>query len=354
MNEAPAGEGAAATDAEWLEALGRHLADRIPEVIPGRPGLAALEPLADDVWLARLTDLGRVVVKHQFYGLLTAGRSYDLLQTEVEVLAALRRAGCPVPLAFGADAGAQVIFLEWAGPQTLTAALSGEAPLSEATRSALAGKLLAGLKRIEEALAGEPGWEARLVPGGSREELASAWEMATEGAVEGLSLALGAGSTGPAQVEAATVALRQVAAQLGRRPARLGPTDYQPANVVLDRAGERLTFLEQGKLGWDWTERRAVQYSTPVGEPRRPGLLDPGAARLYGALWPGTEAGERRRALDGHDLVFHLLWARRVIQAGGREAVAGDLARRLVTALSDAPLVGGVRQRLAAALHRSE
>ena len=144
--------------------------------------------------------------------------------------------------------------------------------------------------------------------------------------------------------------LRELARSLGRRPPSLGSTDYQPGNVVLDDSGERLTFLEQGKLGWDWTERRAVQYTTWVPAPDRDGLIDVEAASRYGDLWSEGEGKARRRALDGHHLIFHLLWTRRLGLPEALGTVPEALAAGLATPLSDDPLAGEVRGRIAAAL----
>jgi len=345
-----AGIAPGASNAEWEQALGEHLARRIPLVIPGRPGLASLEPLADDVWLARLSDGGQVVVKHQFFGLLTRDQPHDLLRAELDVLRVLRRAGCPVPVAFGADPEAQVIYLEYVGPRTLAQALGGELASTCDERRAWARHLFGGLVRIEAVLAAERGWESRVVPGGSRGELGQAWKAATEGALEGLELVLRAlgGAPGPRPREVAA-RLQELADALEQRPTSLGPTDYQPGNVVLDRWGQRLTFLELGKLGWDWTERRVVQYATPVAAPARPGLVDAETAGVYGGLWEEAEQGSRRGALDGHHLIFHLLWARRLCLAGVGAAGLEPLLGRLATPLSGDHMVGEIRRGVAEA-----
>lgn len=337
----------ALSDAEWEATLGGHLARRVPQILPGGPALASVQTLADDVWLLELSDGGRAVAKHQFYGLLTAGQPYDLLQVEVDVLGALRRAGCPVPVVFGTDPEAQVIFLEYAGPRTLGHALGGDPPPTAAARRAWGVRLLQGLLQIEAALAQGPLWERRAVPGGSRGDLARTWEAVAAGSMEGFDLVLRA--LGEVPGARARASLGELARELGRRPPSLGATDYQPGNIVLDRSGQRLTFLELGKLGWDWTERRAVQYATWAPAPERPGLIEAATARAYGELWDEAEGAWRRRALDGHHLVFHLLWARRLCRAGEGAAGLQPLLRRLAAPLSDDPLAGEVRRRFAGA-----
>lgn len=324
-----------------------RLVDCVPALMPGGPTAVALSSLADDVWLVELADGGRAVAKHQFYGLLTRDEPYDLLRVEVDVLGYLRRCGCPVPFPFGFDRGGQFVLLEYAGPTTLAAALRQPPPV--ARRRLWAGKLLGGLVRIEAALAVDaPDWGGRVVPGASRADLSASWRQAVLAAAEGLRLLLDE-LGGPSERVGLEAVLQQLAADLGDREPSLGPTDYGAGNVVLDATGERLTFLELGKLGWDWTERRALQYTTCVELEEPLGLLDRRAVEAYGGLWDRALAPARVAALDGHRLIFYLLLARR-LRRGGRRAAS--LARALAAPLSRAPLVSEFCHRFERLLRR--
>ena len=329
--------GAPLTDAQWAAAVHDRLREVVPGLVPGRPAVAAIHPIAEDVWRLDLADGGRVVAKHQLQGLLTRGEPHDLVRLEVDVLRHLRRRGCPVPAAFGADPEAQIILLEYAGPRTLAEVLPVEG--DPAARRRWLARIWRGIGRIERALTGRE-WEGRAAPGASREELERAWTRAGEEAVTVLRdlLAPGGGSPSPAEGS-----LRRLHRRLARLPARLGPTDYQPGNIVVDAGGERLTFLELSKIGWDWTPRRAVQY-TSIADAEGPAetcLLDPGS--LAGC---GLDEGSRS-CLDGHHLVYHLLLAGRW-RRDGAGALPPPLARKLVEPLSADPLTAELRRRLGA------
>lgn len=321
------GRRGAPTDAQWQAALSARLSTCVPQLVPGSACVHRILPLADEVWLVQLADGGRVVAKHQFYGLLTRGQPHDQLDVEYRVLRHLRGAGCPVPMAFGVDPDSQTILLEYAGPRTLAEALRG--PHSAAERRRWLDRLLTGLYRIDAELTADTVWQKRVAPGASRQELLSSWRAVEAAAVEGLRALPGASSAASAAL------VTELVARLGARPPSLGACDFQPANVVLDALGERLTFIEFAKLGWDWTERRAVQYTT-IGDRSGPmGLLDPHGVAACAALDAAA-----RVALDGHHLIFHLLLARRATGA------SAPLVRALVAPLSGDPLTGRLRQAI--------
>lgn len=274
-----------------------------------------MQCISPEVYRVRLNDGGRLVAKQQLYGLLTRDEPYDLLAVEVDALRHLRRQGAPVPVVFGTDPGAQLILLEDAGPRTLLDVLAPS--LADARRRHLARRVLDGLERIEAGLAGNS-WARRAAPGASRQDLLRVWEPVADAAVDGLralwNLRLHAGPSAGLERQ-----VRQLCQRLADRPPTLGPTDYQPGNVVLDARATRVTFLELSKVGWDWTARRAVQYTTRV---------DSSGVSL---LCADTVAGRRDAVdLDGHHLLFLLLLAR---LAGSRPATDA-LAQALPVSLS--------------------
>ena len=327
--------GASLTDAQWTAAVHARLREVVPGLLPGRPAVAAIHEIAADVWRLDLSDGGRVVAKHQLHGLLTRGEPHDLVRLEVDVLRHLRRRGCPVPVAFGADPGSQIILLENAGPRTLAEALPLET--DPAARRRWLAKIWSGIGCIESALAG-PEWEGRVAPGASRRDLGRAWGQAGEEAVTVLRALVGVGGASPSVLEGL---LRRLHGRLARLPPRLGPTDYQPGNIVVDGGGGRLTFIELSKIGWDWTPRRAVQYTSIADAegPPESSLLDPGG--LDGC---GLDEGSRS-SLDGHHLIYHLLLAAR-LRRDGAAVLPPSLARKLTEPLSADPLTAGLRRKL--------
>lgn len=341
---------ASLSDAEWDVAMQAYLRRRVPQLLPNAPQVASLQAMTDDVWLVRLSHGGPIVAKHQFYGLVTRGEPYDLLSVEQQVLAVLRGAGHPVPSALAIDPEGQLIILEYVGPRTLGEALVSRPSPDE--RERWARQALEGLVHIEHTLAKDPRWEQMVIPGAGRRELCRAWSQAGQGALEGLDLLLRhLGAPRSALIARRTrTALEELVAALGQRPPDLGVTDYQPGNVVIDASGERLTFLEFAKLGWDWIERRAVQYTTCADAAALPGLLDAPAVRMYGDLWEavhGQNGAPRRRALDGHHIIYHLLLAQRLCTSPDPPApdVLAKLARGLATPLCSEGLATEFRRR---------
>lgn len=329
----PGRQPAAISDAAWDRQVRARLTLLVPELLPGAPAVRHITSWADDVWFVDLSDGGRVVAKHQFYGLATRGTAWDLLQVESDALRHLRACGCPVPVAFGTDPEAQIILLEFAGESTLGDILSSTddpGPAGAQLYDQLAQRVLRGLCDIDSALA-QPvfGAAARVVPGASITELATAWSAVGPVAVAGLNRLWHStvGQPAPDSVQRAVQALWQ---RLGKRPPRIGVTDYQPANVVVGADGCRITFLELSKLGWDWTERRAVQYLSSAENKGR-SLLSAGVLRagVLGACPMHADA------IDGHHLLFLLLLADRLLQHGHAELTC--LKRQLVAPLSDDP-----------------
>ncbi|MCZ6635220.1 MAG: hypothetical protein O7G87_17615, partial [bacterium] len=109
---------------------------------------------------------------------------------------------------------------------------------------------------------------------------------------------------------------------LSNIPPTLGPTDYNARNIVIGPQHDRVFFLECAKLGWDWSERRLVQYTTGIGAGHRQGnfksLLTPKMAKQYAvraAAYRTQSPDQILHWLDGHHIVFHILAASRLLDA---------------------------------------
>jgi hypothetical protein len=268
----------------------QYLRERLPQVVPGA-AVAGVEPLAAEVWQVALEDGRLLVAKHQPWGLLTQGQPWDLLETETEVLGLLAEAGCPVPRVLGSDPQAQFIFFEHCGGLTL----------EDAPRPAHLPQVAEGLRHIEETLAQhQERLLPRVMPQARPAGLLERWAQATARARWGLEWLAGQGGV-PGALAPAGEALARCCAFLAARPPSLGTTDYNPRNIVVDARGGQVRFIEFAKLGWDWTERRLVQYTNTL----KPGfgtLLDQDQAhRCAGRLGSGGV-----RALEYHQLVFWL------------------------------------------------
>jgi hypothetical protein len=315
-------------DDQWSQAVETHLRRISPSLLPGSPTVQAIHLLAPDVWLLDLDDGGRVVAKHQFYGLLTRDESFDLLQTELDVLRHLRRSGASVPVPFGIDPEGQFIFLEFLGNRTLLDTLE-ETGTADPIRGVVTQQLC-----IEQLLADTSVWRDRVIPGGRRQDLARSWKRVEAIALRGLAEALTImGSLH--KMEMLIPLVHSLHERAGRMPPVLGATDYQPRNVMCIDGGRRVAFLELGKLGWDWTERRALQYTTPLESSRLPLAAKRAFLQELATSFPGNAA---RRALDIHHLFFRLVLA-------AQDPRKADL-ELLLLPLSDEPTMASLRHHL--------
>ena len=339
-----------------------YLRARAPSLLPGGPRVEGIAPLAPHVWEVLLEGRQLLVAKFQLFGSHTRGRLYDLLEVEQAVLGLLGGRGCPVPRLLGLDAETSFVFFEHCGSYTLDDLVQerGAAGASGCTRQAIDG-----LCRIEEVM----GENRRLLeplvcPAGGVSHLRRAWEQAGLRARQGLERILrlhgGSGASGAARCRSL---LDEILSRLTARGPALGTTDYNARNIVIDPPSSRLSFIEFAKIGWDWTERRLVQYTACMGAGRPHGsfasLLDRDALRRYASA--ARDPGDRALALDGHHIVFHLNAAALLLEAlerrsNGRPAALlqawqgprgrlKQIAGALTAALSDVSLTTEFRAR---------
>ena len=275
--------GTGGADKEWERRVGAYLARRGPAVLG--EGLHSWRPLAEDVWLLEGAAGARAVAKYQLYGVFTRGEPFDLLEVEARVLGLLR--GLPVPRVRALDRGDQFIFFSYCGARTFEEVGRGGG------LEALAVRAMEGLLTIEARLAEHRAELAGLVaPEAAPATLGPRWSQAGAAAHRGLESLPGGDGAAPL--------LDCLLELLGRRPPSLGCVDYNGRNIVVGDDGA-LAFIEFAKIGWDWTERRLLQYTTVVDGGRA--WLCPWGERLVSAY---AAAGGDAAALEGHRLVFHL------------------------------------------------
>ena len=317
------------------------------------------------VWQVDMAGGRRVVAKHQAFHALTAGRTDDLLAVEQKVLDLLAKAGCPVPRVLGVDAETHFLFLEHRGDRTLD-----EVCQTDAKAGGLLGRrVVSGFCAIESALAErEADIDGCVSPAATRDQVRATAANILDGAADGLQCLLsrcgadrssaniritsGFNAASVGELEALLLEIWEGAVSL---EASLGSTDYNARNIVVDATGE-VSFIEFAKIGWDWPERRLVQYATSLGAGRENGgfvgTLDAAAVQQYARSKTGSEA-ERAFAFDGHHLLFHLNAAAMLCRALAEPAVErhqallqawrrprqrlGQLARAVATPMSDIP-----------------
>ena len=128
---------------------------------------------------------------------------------------------------------------------------------------------------------------------------------------------------------------------LGARPT-LGDLDYQAHNIVFDR--ELPYFIDFASVGWDWQERRLVQYFNSIGASQEGAnfvsLLNRELVDAY-AEWVVVNREKCSTAdvvsrVDGHHLLFYLSILHRILQAVAKPETAEN--QILLEAWGDAQL----------------
>ncbi len=248
----------------------------------------------------------RVVAKHQVLEDIAGGPADDLLAIEEKVLELLTAGNCPVPHVLGTDPATRFIFFEHRGRLTVDD-ICQTIPAGSAE---LGRSIIAGFCEIESVLAAR---QKELVPvtspAGTRRQLALRDGRSLQGAEEGVGrFARGAGASGE-EIQHLTELLRAITERLGSRLPTLGCMDYNARNIVVNENTHEPCFIEFAKIGWDWPERRLVQYGTSLGAGREEGgfvgLITRDDAGFYAAKDSDDHCG-RALALDGHHLHFHL------------------------------------------------
>ena len=273
------------------------------------------------MWVARTEDGVQVVAKHQIFAPLTRGEPYDLLRVEERVCRMLRDACCPVPRVYGVDPAHSLVFSEWCGELTLDDVCQES---SVSGRKVWGARVVEGFCAIQAALRDTTPVLARhAFPGCDREGLLETWRETVGGIgsqVGDLVGCLNPGTTSRTLDQVETL-WEEIVGALADGPCSLGPTDYNARNIVVDDETEAVWFIELAKLGWDWPERRVVQYTASMGAGRPDGgfrsALDPDGVARYVSLVTGSDnasAGISGR-LDAHHLVFHVLAGLRLLQA---------------------------------------
>ncbi|MEE2753248.1 MAG: hypothetical protein VX910_04640 [Candidatus Latescibacterota bacterium] len=320
------------------------IASLIPNLLPNNPRITAevsvVAPggLHANIRRVRLLSGKTVIAKRHTFAFSTAKQHYDLLTVEQAVTGILRTAGCSVPDVLAVDHNTGIVILEDVGVTTLDDSVQTFPPTE---RFKLARSAIDAFLRIQHTFVNQKSLKRDLVaPGGDRKSVKDAFEGLTE--------LLGPEQLRPLVSGSATDSdLGNVATlvhRLSEKTLILGPTDYNARNIVLaDNA--KAWFLEWSKIGFDWPERRAVQYLTSLGA-GRPGsrprsLIDRWIANRYAVSATWTDRVDAASDLDAHHLIFHILLALRWTASGAD--LPRIIRKSLITPLSEDLETGNLR-----------
>lgn len=324
-----------------------------PFLVPAHPDIAAIHPVSESrmhsAWKIT-TQSGRTfAAKQHLFATFTRGKPFDFIRVEHCVSQKLFDDGCAVPRIVGADAERGLTIAEWRGDDTLDDFCQrGDPPaVAESVIDVLLA-LEAGFQKHTSAFA------PLVAPGCSAEELKAAWLAVATPVADILPdvLAHLFGQTPNADL---AVLWHKLIHDLAEAPPSLGPADYNARNIVLDDHG-RPSVIELSKIGYDWPERRLVQYTTGLGahlpNGRIVGLFTPERAAYYArraAAIRGHSPGDVLARLDAHHFAFHIFAAMTCLNADAdhpwknAEVRLRDIRTALLSPLCDSSYTRALR-----------
>ena len=246
--------------------------------------------------------------------------SFTPFQIEKFTLSTLHKGGCLVPRIIWESERHQALLLEWRGDQTLDSLAQSE---SVSSLMPDLHTILSVFCHIEEVFRKN---EAQFRPYLFRFELRQTLQhllaqgRKTMGYLEHLSRTP-LTSLQVAQLEAAWASLSN--RLLDAQPT-LGGLDYQAHNIVIDK--ELPYFIDFASVGWDWQERRLVQFFNSIGASQEGAnfvsLLNRELVDVY-AAWVIKHREKCSTAnvaarVDGHHLLFYLSVIYRLLEATAR------------------------------------
>ena len=312
--------------------------DKLP-----KQSIAKIEPLSETrahtVWKVT-TDRSVFAVKHHLFAPLTRGKPYHLLAVEQKVTNHLLANGVSVPRIITTDH--DIVIYEWCGNHTLDdiCQTTDPRPFAHSVINTLCALEKAFYKHSSKFI-------PHIAPGCSADDLQEQWHNTTQS----LSETLPALVRDPKASDLLST-WKTLVNELIHAPPALGPTDYNARNIACPNP-ETATILELAKIGYDWPERRLVQYTTSLGahnpHSRIIGLLTPSLARHYAHFASklySTPAETILFRLDAHHLIYHLFAAHICLTTPHWQNIKARIAQhksQLSQPLSDHPLTNKIR-----------
>ncbi len=248
------------------------------------------------------------VLKQHFITRPIGDSAFTPFEVESFALSTLSETGCSVPKVIWQSGPDFCLLLEWRGESTLDD-LAQTTPL-ESLKETITGAL-GEFYRIEKSFVNLRADFARYVysldyPTYLRKTMD---EMLDRGRKTMEYLARSSGEPSPSDLDKLWSNFTQA---IRRDSATLGTLDYNARNIVVDTDG--ISFVDFGSIGWDWSERRIVQFFNSLGANREGGnfvnLLNRDVVRAYAnraiTYRSGCSEEDIFTQLDYHNILFYL------------------------------------------------
>lgn len=320
------------------------LKTRLPDLLPDHPRIVAVSPVAapgghhPNIRRILLDTGDRLVAKRNLFAAF-AGHTTAQPPHEASVSEFLLAHGCRVPTVVCSIPETGITVYQDVGTETLDDLVQTSPPDIRARvgRHVVDGFLQLQRRFVDQDIV--PTW---LAPGTDEQTVRHAFlEITATLALEVLKPLL----RSPGDRQNVVDRIHALVETLAGLSMFIGPTDYNARNIVLSEKQEP-SFLETSKLGYDWPERRLVQYATSLGSGRTGAsprsLIDGVEVGRYaeGVTWRSPE--EAAFALDGHHLLFHLLIGAHWTRHGERPP--RSVRRALSTPLTESKKLKEIRQ----------
>jgi len=263
-----------------------------------------------NIWKVHAADGKRYAVK-QFVVPLPV-QHYSQLAVELNILKLLKRQGCPVPDVIATDETNQVIMLEWCGDMTLDDICQSGTDEYKKTYIRLA---IEGFCQIEKTFSENIELVKPYVyPMDYQSHLHRTGKKLLESARRCISDLAWIRNEPLTESEGRIVneSWNEISHCILSRQPSLGTLDYNAKNIVIDP--NRVSFIDFSKIGWDWSERRLMQYLTGLGAHKEGGnfvtLLNAKFTKLYAETKSMTDGNLDWKKLvalvDYHHILFYL------------------------------------------------
>lgn len=236
---------------------------------------------------------------------------YTPCEIEATVLSILHRNGCHVPKIIWKSEDFHALLLEWCGELTLDA-MAQNRPVSDL--KPILYTILTELCRVETVFAENT---ELLRPYTFRSDVDSTLRSLLEQGRKTLGYLGGSMTTSQtAHLDTAWTALSN---RLKAAPPTLDSLDYQSRNIMVSE--ETAFLIDFSSVGWDWQERRLVQFFNSIGANQADAnfvsLLNRDLVATY-ASWVTTHRetcspAEIAARVDSHHLLFYLSIVHRLL-----------------------------------------
>ena len=295
-----------------------HLVERIAAHFKTEVDALKLEPIQHgsqqkhNVCRLKLGSMNYLLKQHDITTpVVNAG--YTPYEIESTVLSILHRNGCRVPKIIWKSEDAHALLLEWCGELTLDAMAHSR---SSSTLKPILQTALMELCRIENVFAENT---ERLTPYAFRFDLDTPLQDSLEHGRKTLGyLCSSLTSSQTTYLDTAWTALSN---RLRTAPPTFDSLDYQSRNIVI--SDETPFLIDFSSVGWDWQERRLVQYFNSIGANQEGAnfvsLLNRELVNAY-AAWVTSHRETRSSTeiaarVDSHHLLFYLSVIHQILRA---------------------------------------